>query len=54
MASTSSRGGRARSRAQIWKVSVLVLLPVLILMGLAAKASTSVERPAHEAPAPGR
>jgi hypothetical protein len=44
----SRRVTQPRSPMQIWKVSVAILLPVLLLMGLAARAATSIERPASD------
>jgi hypothetical protein len=54
MTSATSRGAGARPRAQIWKISAVLLLPILVLVGLAARASATLERPADATSATGR
>ena len=46
----SSRVAWTHSRRRIWWVSAVVLLPVLILIGLAASAASALEGPAQELP----
>jgi hypothetical protein len=53
MTTVSSR--TIRTRRQVWRLSLALLLPIVVLMGLAAKASSTLQHPAaYEAPAAGR
>ena len=48
MEPVSTSVNRTRTRRQSWGVSAVVLIPVLVLIGLAANAAGSISRPASE------
>jgi hypothetical protein len=55
MTSRPNRAIRSRkqySRKQMWRVSLVVLVPVLVLIALAASAAQTLEGASEQAPAP--